>query len=68
MLPWFLHLLKNKFPARGRQYPVIQLTAQPYELRTGGLLRFEVLSYNIALSAGKKTTNTCRAIYKVPNK
>jgi hypothetical protein len=54
MLPWFLHLLRNKIPSRGRQYPVSQLTAQHYDFcGREELLRSEVLSYNIALSTGQ---------------
>jgi len=54
MLPWCLHLLRNKIPSRGGQYPVNQLTAQHYDFcGQKGLLKSEVLSYNIALSTGQ---------------
>jgi len=46
MLPWYLHLLRNKIPSRDRQYPVNQLTAQHYHFcGQKGLLRSEVLNY-----------------------
>lgn len=51
ILPWCLHMLRNKIPPQGRQYPVNQLTVQHYDIcGQKGLLRSEVLSYNIALS------------------